>query len=139
MCVLMLGIFSSIFTTNILCNYAHAVDATGLEHDHPYGHDHHHDSSAPMVEHDHKDKGQGHDHDSGKDCCVDFTFTFLASLQRDFNPSFELNHKVISVVLLNPVFIEPLAGNDLFNRIENHIKPPPKIPDIRVFIQSFQI
>ena len=139
MCVLMLGIFASIFTTIIMCNFAHAVDASGEEHNHPYGHDHHHAGNGPLPEQDHKDKGNDHDHDSGKGCCIDFTFTFLSSLQCDYTPILKLNSKAISVALSLPIFINPLAVKNLFKGMRDFIEPPPKIPDIQVFLQSFQI
>ena len=139
MSVVMLGIFAGIFTTIIMCNFAHAVDASGKEHSHPYGHDHHHKSNSPLTENDHKDKGDGHDHDSGKGCCIDFTFTFFSSLQCDYTPNLKLNSKVISIALSLPTFINPLVLKNLFKGMRDFIEPPPKISDIQVFIQSFQI
>ena len=135
--VLMLCVFTGIMANYILCNFAHAVDATGREHDHAYGHDHHHDGSSPLAEHEHKDKG--HEHNSGEDCCNDFTFSFFASLQRSNTSTFKLNINVNSVALLLPIFINPLAEKNLFKGVRDYIEPPPKIPDIRVFIESFQV
>ncbi|MCH8330549.1 MAG: hypothetical protein IH946_04085 [Bacteroidetes bacterium] len=139
MSVVMLGILAGIFTTNILCNFAHAVDASGQEHDHPYGHDHHHESSVPPAEHDHKDKGSDHDHHSTNGCCKDFTLTFFSSLQRVYEPTFKLNSKVISFAISLHILINPVSEKDLFKGVRDYIEPPPKLSDIRVFIQSYQI
>lgn len=137
--VIMLWLFTGIMATNLLCSFAHAMDATGQEHDHPYGHDHHHEGNNPLTEQDHKDTGHEHGHDSGQGCCNDFTFTFFSNLQRDHTPTLKLDSKVISFALLLPLFINPMEGKNLFKGVRDYIKPPPKIPDIRIFIQSFQI
>ena len=138
--IVMLGIFASIFTTNLLCNLAHAVDATGVEHDHPYGHDHHHDTGPPVAEHNHKDKGHEHEHDqdSSTDCCSEFSITFFSSLQRHHIQTAKLNSKVITSTLLFPAFSSPMTKN-MFLGWHDYIQPFPAIPDIRIFIQSFQV
>ena len=137
--VAILCLFSGIVVNSILCDYAHAVDAKGEIHEHPYGHDHHHGSTSPLTEHDHQDNGQDHDHDSGKDCCVDFTFTFFESLKRDYTLTFNLNSIVISVLFSLPNCISQMTGKNLFNGVWDYIEPPPAMLDIRVFIQSFQV
>ncbi len=129
--VVMLCLFTGIIANNILCNFAHAVDATGQEHDHPYGHDHHHGGMSPIDESDHKDKGHEHNQDASTGCCTDATFTFFSTLKRDHASTFTA--KVIPISLPNII----LAPKSLFKGVQ--IALPPKIPDIRVFIQSFQI
>lgn len=135
----MLWLFTGIMTNNILCNFAHAVDETGQEHDHPYGHDHHHKSSTPLTEHNHKDKGNDHNHDSSTSCCINLTFNFFSVLQRDIRPTFKLNLNALSARLFLPVFINPIKESNVLKVVQDYTCPPPKIPDIRVYIQSFQI
>ncbi|MCH8903976.1 MAG: hypothetical protein IIA45_08695 [Bacteroidetes bacterium] len=137
--VAMLCLFTGIITNNILCNFAHAVDATGQEHKHPYGHDHHHDGGNPIAEHDHKDKGHEHDQDSATNCCNDLTSTFFSNLVRDFSSGFKLDSKIISVTNLLSIFTNSSTTNNYSGVAMDSTHPPPKIPDIRVFIQSYQI
>ena len=137
--VAILWVFTAIMTNSILCNFAHSVDATEQEHEHPYGHDHHHDGHSPPANNGHKDTGHDHDKDSGEDCCIDFTFNFFSSLQRDYNPTFKISQAVIIHTSSLPVFTNPMAGKNWNKGEGDYNLPPPNIPDIRVCIQSFQI
>jgi hypothetical protein len=152
--VLMLLLFTGIMANNILCNYAHAIDASGVAHDHPFGHDHHH--KAPKHEHnhdhdhnhqhdeappekEHKDKGHNHNDQSDHDCCNELTLVFFSTLQRDEAPDFTFNLTAFSVDLPQLVYKSQLVEKNLFRGIANYAIPPPKIPDIRVFLHSFQV
>lgn len=134
--VAMLLLFIGLIVNNVLCNFAHAIDATGQEHGHPYGHDHHHEGENPTAKHDHKDKGHDHKSDSDTGCCNDYTFTVFTRLQRDYAPA-SLNTQVAFVVVLLSNNINS-ASIRLSHGVCGYIEPPPKIP-IRVFIQSFQV
>ena len=129
----MLCVFTGIMANYILCNFAHAVDATGQEHEHPYGHDHHHDGSMPLAEHEHKDKG----HDYGEGCCNDFTYSFFSTLERSNTSTFNLNINISAIALTLPIFISSEAEKNRFYGV--NVKLPPKHPDIRLFIESFQV
>jgi hypothetical protein len=91
---------------------------------------HHHAASA---QHEHQKENKG--------CCTDFTQAFLSAFAKSqtINPEFSCKQPVMTFVLN----AEPLTRNNSFYResvfIDDSPHPPPKIPDIRIFIRSFQV
>jgi len=135
--VIMLCLFGGILTNDILCSFAHAIDVSGQKHDHPYGHDHHHGNNIPLSENDHKDKGHDHNHDANNEYCN--TFTFHSSLQRVSSHTFKFDPEAISATVLQSFTVNIFSVNTLYRKLRYCIALPPKIPDIRIFIRSFQI
>ena len=102
-------------------------------HDKAEAKEHHHDANEPEAEHHNNG-------DNDDNCCKDETSTFFTSL---INPS------IHSVLIKSPVsflfypvnsYSELLTFNKFLSAPEYLLfRPPPNIPDIRVFIQSFII
>jgi hypothetical protein len=135
-----LAIYCNVLFTQLLCNYAHLLDTSQVEHKHSQGHDHHHgNADIPTVEH--TDKGN-HEHNESKDdnCCNDKTAAFFASQSNPANTSFELKSLYFTAL----IFVSNLIETNLLSITNSkgyfsYESPPPKIPDIRVFIHSFLI
>lgn len=129
----------NVYLAQYLCNQAHAMDLTGQEHSHELGHDHHHsDGNTSGAGHSH----EGNPVDEGSEddnCCEDKTIAFFASLT---NPAtFHLNIKAGLTAIATDIFTLVLPYSNEVNSTPylSYKSPPPKIPDIRVFIQSFLI
>lgn len=127
--VLFLTAYFNVPVTQITCNLSHLLEATEQ-------HDHHHNND--VADHNHSDS---HEHNDSKDdnCCNDKTAAFFASQTNPVNPTFEFKNTFFAKIIFstNCIINFPLRLNstDYFT----YRAPPPKIPDIRIFIQSFQI
>lgn len=139
--VVMLGVFASFFTTNVLCNLAHAIDEMGVEHSHPYGHDHHHGNSSAAAEHEHTDEGHNHDGDSDSGCCNEAVPVFFAALSNTTVPVVGLKIDLPSATVLftqlmeAPVYHTPvLQETDYLNKA-----PPLIVADLHILFHSFII
>ena len=118
-------------TKNITCNWGHLFSQVENHDSHDeHGDDHHSDQG-------HHNHTKSSSKDDGN-CCKDVTekiFKSLSTLNQ-----FAYSFKSIEYQTLNTFVIKfsSVKGNsDLF--VNNYFLPPPKIPDIRVFIQSFNI
>lgn len=126
---LFLTAYCNILVTQLTCNLPHLLEATKQD-------GHHHDNDD--AEHDHSDS---HKHNDSKDdnCCNDKTAAFFASQINPVNPTFEFKNTFFAKIIFSPNciinFPLPLNSEGYFS----YRAPPPKMPDIRVFIQSFQI
>ena len=138
---LFLVAFINVYVTDYLCNYAHLIDLTGQEHTHILGHDHHHGkASVPSKEHKHKDKHE-HDKNSTDNCCNDLTTSFYSSLTNpiSFNIDFTKINIGTSFSILDSSVLHYSTSNTSGGLTIHQCRPPPKITDTRIFIQSFLI
>lgn len=145
---------------NIVCGLEHLPifqqshqEAHTPEHQDHHGKKNHHQDSNQEKDHqhDHKtpeptitDKGhKEHSHDHNKsekeNCCKDLTTIFHSSLVKPQQVKTE--HKVL---LGEPTFSDHFSFKSrvICYKAADYFSwrtPPPKIPDIRVFIQSFLI
>jgi len=106
---------------------------------------HHHDEPTVHVHadgklHHHKhEKQQGHSH--GKDNCCNDAVVKFQQIDKNLAPSAQaISGAPIMAALVSPIFsIDIFATSQIAHttRVIQYYHPPP--PDIRVFIQSFQI
>ena len=139
---LMLLPFLSIFLINISCTVDNITqdwsffaqkDNHHQEHSHGHGHDH------SSHEHDHNSNKSDEEDDDG--CCSDETAAFFASVQaptQQVTVDFKSSQFTTLYAVVNSLFL--FENNlELYSDKRPPPKLPPKIPDIRIFIQSFQI
>lgn len=134
---ILMASYSGIYVTDFLCSLDrgyYIIKSHTHENDH---HDHPNADSGHV--HNHSDS-HVHDENSGEDdCCKDVTNSFILALPKIANPS-----RIISFEPICNIFIllkNDLPKFDLFTVFVNrsYNLPPPKIPDKRVFLQSFLI
>ena len=136
-----LAAYMNVFITQASCNLSHLFEKNKSTHNHQNSHDHHHgNENVPPHHHDDKPDHQ-HDSKSEKDnnCCNDKTSAFFASQGNPITSSVDFKNTYTEFALIDAMFF-------VCNRPEFNTKgygfyslPPPQIPDIRVFIQSFLI
>ncbi|MDO9184399.1 MAG: hypothetical protein Q7W13_00185 [Bacteroidia bacterium] len=133
--------YLNVFAKQASCNLPHIFELSTKSTPHDDGHDHHHgNEEAPAHHHDDESNDQ-QDKKNKKDdnCCNDKTSIFFESQGNPIVSSFDFkNVSCTELVFIKAVFIY----NPLVFDIKNYASyslPPPKIPDIRVFIQSFII
>jgi hypothetical protein len=136
--LVIIGAFVYVQANALTCGINHLIDAAGLAHHHPFGHDHHHDHESIPEDH-HHDAGK-HD-ENEKNCCSDFTQTFLSAFTKSpvSNAEFSFKQTCIVVELPHSVFSQDIYFHPKDGILSSPPLPPPKIPDIRVFIRSFQV
>ena len=135
---------------NIACGIEHLPFFADTHHANDDHHDrnHHHDGNHHNSRHDHHDSAnspQHEDHHDGRgkpdaddSCCTKLSSILFASLSKplvhkaDINKSFETASLSQGIIKFTQVYIRKA---DYFS----WKAAPPKIPDIRVFIQSFLI
>lgn len=136
--LLIAGAFVYVQSMALTCSINHLIDTTGLEHHHQLGHDHHHTDDKIPGNH-HHDAGSHKEDEKG--CCSDFTQAFLSAFGKSPTIGTDYSFKQLHVEFI-PVY-SCIYSNDFlrtgFNIHIDPLLPPPKIPDIRVFIRSFQI
>lgn len=137
-----LAAYLNVFVTQASCNLSHLFEQTAKTSHHHDGHDHHH-GSEEVPPHHHDDKPD-HTHDTGKkdnNCCNDKTSAFFASQGNPATSSVDIKKTVYTDLIL--IFISAfITFNPTVYNTKGYISyilPPPKIPDIRIFIQSFII
>lgn len=96
-----------------------------------------HTHAAASAHHD--DSDGNHPHDTGGDCCVDMLETLIAK-DLVLKAASSFSSKTFNILL--PVYILfhlSIQDANLVPDISIHRYkyPPPKVPDIRIFIQSF--
>jgi hypothetical protein len=139
-----LAAYLNVFVTQASCNLSHLFEqtATKSSHHHDGGHDHHHgNEEVPPNHHDDK-PDHHHDGKSGKkdnNCCNDKTSAFFASQGNPATSSVDFKNTYTECALINAILF--VCNRPVFNTkgYVSYSLPPPKIPDIRVFIQSFII
>lgn len=133
--------YLNVFFAKLQCEFAHIVDQSGVPHEHENGHDHHH-GEHEVPAHPHSDSGSDHDHDENKtkDCCNDATASFFSAQNQTSSIQLELKSLIAEFTLFSNSspfkFYTPVANTAPFVFNKRH---PPKIPDVRIFIQSFQV
>lgn len=110
--------------------------------------DHHHKSGPQVVQAHagHGDHDHGHDHtahgegESTEDCCKDLSSSFFSSLAKTEHSYYKVSTTYTAIAVLFYQLFVADAWSSLQEKIPvpAHL-PPPKIPDIRIFIQSFII
>lgn len=130
--------FSSVYITDhlCLCNLKHP-ELTTLEQNHHHSKKNHYDVNNAGEYHNNKNSKPDGCCSNGCNCCKDLTSYFIADLPK-LTPTCELKIKSFNT----PFFIHnidiPKHEYQITQFTPYQYKlPPPKIPDIRVFIQSF--
>ena len=152
--VALVAAICNIYITEYLCNLRHEMADASEQHSHSQSHkhqdsetiaeeDHDADHDHEAVEHQHDKKDAEHHSHSGKSeeggCCKTFTSSFYSALNKPGTVQFSFSKTLLIVFApLQAVsfksWMEP-RPSELFC----YKSPPPKIPDIRIFIQSFLI
>jgi hypothetical protein len=140
-----LAIYVNVLAKNITCNWGHLFAEIGnhhSSHQHDHGSSHHSHSGHSEETGSHSHKGK-HDHskESSKNdgnCCNDAAAQIFKSLS---TPSqFDYNFKLVEFQAANAFVLNFLSFvPNTSPVVGNYSLPPPKIPDIRIHIQSFQI
>jgi hypothetical protein len=146
--LLFLLAFTGAIGKNISCDIGHLPIFSHHEEEHDHGHSHssgqhHHHShehTGPEAAHEH----DGHEHDSetSKDdgnCCKNLAKTLYSGLSKPVNAKLQFQKECIEITT---VYIESLQNVVFSFKAADYYSwkaPPPKIPDIRVFIHSFII
>jgi len=141
-----LAAYMNVFITQASCNLSHLFEETQTQsqstHSHQHSYDHHHgNKDVPPHHHDDKPDHQ-HDGKSKKDdnnCCNDKTSVFFESQGNPATSSVDFKNPTQTDLIFIKAFI--MFSPAVYNArgYVSYKLPPPKIPDIRVFIQSFII
>lgn len=136
--IVFLGAYANALCSKLLCDVAHLIDQSGIEHTHDFGHDHHHEANVP--EDHHTDKG--HENEEERDnCCNELALAFFSNQPNHFNQISKTENDYKKIVFpstsisLKEFSLKHQEQSDLFD----DYSPPPPLSDIRVFIQSFLI
>lgn len=141
-----LAAYLNVFITQASCNLSHLFEETQTQshstHSHQNSHDHHHgNENVPPHHHDDKPDHQhdGKSEQKDNNCCNDKTSTFFESQGNPTTFSVDFKNTYTEFALINAIFF--VCNQPVFNTngYVSYTLPPPKIPDIRVFIQSFII
>lgn len=155
--VTLVAAICNIFITEYFCNLRHASEEASEHHSRLQSKEHHHSETIAEEDHhddnDHHHEAVEHHHDDGTTaenhshsgkpekggCCKTVTASFYSALNKPGNASFTFTKTILVVfapfrVISFKNWKEP-RPSELFC----YKSPPPKIPDIRVFIQSFNI
>ena len=126
--------YSNVFAKQVVCNWSSLFEqntSKSSQHDDDCK-DCEDEKASPLHHNDEKEKKEA-------PCCNDKTTAFFASQGNHIVSSFDFkNTSVTENVFFKPIFV---CNPNIVNS-KNYISyslPPPKIPDIRVFIQSFII
>lgn len=133
--------YLNVFATQASCNLPHFFEEINKSTSHQdNSHNHHHDNEGTSSHH-HDEDSSHHEKDAEKDnnCCNDNTTAFFAN---------QGNHVIFFVDFKNTFCVDLAFANTLMiyfspefdtKGVVSYSLPPPKIPDIRVFIRSFII
>lgn len=151
---LFLASYSGVYATYVLCNLvplisaeiSHFHDHAGHENAGHHESDSHNHSSNNHGTHNHGDdhhKGSNsHSHSHGEamdDCCNDQTIPFIDSLPKLSPKQFHIDFDGGHVSTTGSYLVLNAPSFDFYPKLVRYIHPPPKVPDIRIFIQSFII
>lgn len=139
--LIFLSAYLNVFFTEIQCGFAHLIDQSGIPHEHENGHDHHH-GEHEVPAHPHSDSGSDHDHDrtSTENCCNETTSSFFSAQNQNTSGLLDVKNLISELTHFSNAspsefFVSEINSIPfIFNE-----KPPPKVPNIRIFIQSFQV
>lgn len=127
-----IAVYCNVLFTQILCSYSQLSEFAETEH-------HHHDELRQPSKHGHENS---HKHNNSKDddCCKDETSSFFASQINSSNISFDFKNTFFTSIIgiANNIFINNLPSINPKGYFAYKL-PPPKIPDIRIYIHSFTI
>lgn len=130
--VLFLMVYCNVFITRLHCGFSRFLEVAEQ-------HDQYDNHITPLAENNHN---KSHKHDDSKDdnCCNDKTSTFFASQINYINTSFEFKNIFFTnfTSLSKNIFVRKFHFISSLGNFSYEL-PPPKIPDIRIFISSFQI
>ncbi len=128
--------YLNVFITQAACNLSHLFEQTEIAHHND------HDGNEEVPPHHHDDKSD-HQHNEKSEkkgsCCNDKTSDFFANQSTHSTSSVNFKNTHIVVAFINTAFF--ICNQTVYNS-KGHISyslPPPKIPDIRVFVNSFII
>lgn len=133
----------NVYLKDFICALEHATVVHAHIEAQPHEHNHDTDVAHKHVHQEAEHHGKGHEHDkkdNTDDCCKDETAQFFNSLitsltkVKPVQVSEQLALPVFYLSTAKPQFV--LANTIVRLREWGH---PPKIPDIRVLIQSFQV
>lgn len=138
-----LVVYLNVFITQASCNLPHFFNDITNESSHKKdSHGHHHDN-ANTSSHHHNEPLNTHNEKDGKkddDCCNDKTSAFFANQGNLTISSVDFKNTFCTqLVFTNQKKIVCDFPESCIKRTTFYSLPPPKIPDIRVFIQSFII
>lgn len=146
--VFFLALFLQAIGKNIVCGLEH-LPVFNREHTHAHNHndgEHSHSKAhkheTPAASHNHKAHEHKHDHGKKKsedDCCKKIAAVFYSSLTKPFQEKFDF---IKTLENKSGVFNQSLLSLTVSSKKADYYSwkaPPPKIPDIRVFISSFLI
>lgn len=155
-----LASYSGVYATYFICNLVPLVIAnTGHSHDHAnHDSDNHHEPISHNhngQKHDHENHGDDHHEASGRhnhddshshdhgatmdECCNDQTVPFINSLPKLSLKQFQFEFAVSQVPIIHSHLVLDSPYQETHPKLVRYIHPPPKVPDIRIFIQSFII
>jgi hypothetical protein len=137
---ILLAAYFSVYITDFLCNFEHGFVQLSQQHLNKGGHDHHNDTSKPHQTHNHIGS---HSHDNNSDddnCCKDLTYSFIYDLSKLISPTLELKSKIFNAPFcIHYIDVPEYEYFPSQFMAYQYNLPPPKIPNIRIFIQSFII
>lgn len=136
--LLIISAFVYVQITALKCGIDYLVNVREISHHQPLAHEHHHDSgNAPHKHHHDTDE----DAKNEKDCCSNFTEDFFSVFSKSSTINSDFSFKTIVIDFVLP-YSHVYGNKHLYKRVDivnDPPLPPPKIPDIRVFIHSFQV
>ena len=126
-----IAIYGNVLFTQLLCAYPHLSKLTEKTK-------HHHDEATPLTKHSHQDS-HAHNNPKDDDCCEDKTSDFFLSQTNSVNSTYQFNQPFLTafVHFSNNIFANTITLDS--KEYFSYEWPPPKIPDIRVFLHSFLI
>ena len=137
-----LAAYLNVFATQASCNLPHFFEDLNKSYsDQGHSHNHHHDNKETTSHHNDEDTNHHNEKGAEKDdnCCNDKTSAFFANQGNHVISSVDFkNTSVTEYIFVKTIFV---CNSEVFDS-ENFISyslPPPKIPDIRIFIHSFII
>lgn len=133
--------YMNVFATQASCNLPHFFEEINKSASHQNNsNSHHHDNKTSSHHHDedsshHNEKGAK----KNNNCCNDETAAFFANQGNHAVSSVDFkNTSVTEYIFVKTIFVCNSEVFDSKNFISYSL-PPPKIPDIRIFIHSFII
>lgn len=137
---ILLAAYSGIYTTDFLCfcNLKHS-ELIASEQTNHHSKKKDHIENITGKHHDNKDSKSNGCSSNGCDCCNELTSIFVADLPKIITPTFQNKVKTFNTTFFIHNITLPKHDCITEQLLNNYKLPPPKIPDIRVFIQSFII
>jgi hypothetical protein len=131
---ILLAAYSSIYFIDFLCSFVE------LSHEHANIGEHNPHNEASTPDQTHRDSHSHNNNSNDNNCCKDLTDSFLSDVSRLVSPTFELKIKTFNTPFC--IYNINIPGHKFLNTqfiVYQYKLAPPKIPDIRILIQSFII